>query len=98
MSYRQAATAGTLVPLAFGLLGLTAWTTGLLRLASVRAEFIPMAPSTAVACVLVSAALIALAFGHGTTTRNSVRAVACLVSTLALIELVKFFAGVEVID
>ena len=98
MTYRHVATAGTFVPLTVGLLGLTAWTTGFLRLASVRTDFIPMAPSTAVACVLVSAALIALAFGHGTTIRNSVRAVACLVSILALIELVEFFAGVEVID
>ena len=97
MTYRRLATASTLLPLAFALAALVGWITGHLRLASLHTEFIPMAPATAVAFVLVSAALIAVAFGHGTTMRNAVRVAACLVSILAFMELVEFFAGFTLI-
>jgi PAS domain S-box-containing protein len=92
------AAASTLVPLAFGLAGLAAWFTGRLRLASFHTEFIPMAPGTAVALVLMSAALFAVAFGRGAAPRRAVRAAALIVSTLAFVELVEFFAGVSAID
>jgi PAS domain S-box-containing protein len=97
MMYPRVAAASALVPLAFGLLGLAGWKTGRLRLASLDTTFIPMAPSTAAVCLVVSAALIAVAFWHGTAMRNAVRAAACLVATLAFIELVEFFADVTVL-
>jgi PAS domain S-box-containing protein len=90
MTYRRLATASALIPLAFALLGLAAWITGRLRLASLRTEFIPMAPTTAVVFVLVSAALIAVAFGQGTTMRNAVRAAACLVFIFACVGHLEF--------
>jgi PAS domain S-box-containing protein len=97
MAYRRVATASALVPFAFALLGVAAWTTGHLRLASVRTEFIPMAPGTAVAFLIVSGALIALASRHATAIRNAVRVAASLVFVLAFIMLVEFYAGLTVL-
>ena len=47
------------VPLAISTIGLVAWITGMLRLASVRTEYIPMAPSTAIALLLLSGGVMA---------------------------------------
>ena len=96
--YRRLATASALVPLAFALLGLAAWMTGRLQLASLRAEFIPMAPATTAAFVLVSATLIALAFGQGTTTRNVARVAAVVVFTFASMGVLEFFGVASVSD
>ena len=98
MTHRRLATVSALVPLTFALLGLAGWNTGRLRLASVYTEFIPMAPATAVGFVLVSAALLAFALGHGTTMRNVVRATACLVFIIAFMELLELFGSASVID
>jgi PAS domain S-box-containing protein len=84
--------------LAFAVLSVVAWTTGYLRLASLRAEYIPMAPSTAVAFLLVSAALIALTRGGGAGIREGVRAAGLLVFTLAVIKLVEFASGVVIVN
>ena len=93
MTYRGAALAGAAVPLALALLGLTAWATGALRFASFRADYIPMAPSTAFGFVLVSATLIGRAFDPRDHARNATRAAATLLSLLAVIKLIEFFTG-----
>lgn len=93
MTYRRAAVAGALVPLSLSLLAVVAWLTGFLRLASVRAEYIPMAPSTAIGFALVGVARDASA-----VTRNAARAVAALVTVLAVIKLVEFFTGAAILD
>jgi PAS domain S-box-containing protein len=91
--YWRVATASALVPLAFAILGLAAWMTGRLQLASLRAELIPMAPATAAAFVLVSAALIAVASGTGTAARTVARVVAGVLFTFAAMGFLAF-AGV----
>jgi len=92
MMYKRIAATGALVPLVFALLGVAAWTTGRLRLASLHAAYIPMAPSTAIGFLPVSVVLIATAFGRGRTTPLAVRAAAGLVFALASIKLVELFA------
>jgi hypothetical protein len=96
--YRRAAIDGALVPLALSLLTAAAWITGFLRLASVHAEYIPMAPSTAIGFALLSATLMGLAYGATAVTRNAARAVAGLIAVLAVIKLVEFFTGAAALN
>ncbi len=98
MPLRRAAIAGALLPFALALLALAAWATGALRLASVRAEYIPMAPSTAIGFVLVGAACIALSFDAGPLARMVVRGAAGVVTLLALINLLQFFTGAAALN
>jgi signal transduction histidine kinase len=98
MTYRGIVIAGALGPLVLALLALAAWITGFLRLASVRSDYIPMAPSTAIGFVLLSGTLIAHAFHARPATGNAARAAAGLVSLLAVIKLVEFFTGAAVLN
>jgi len=96
--YQRLATSSAIVPLAFALLGLAGWMTGRLQLASLRTQFIPMAPTTAAAFVLVSATLIAVAFGRGRTTHNVARVAAGVVVTFASMGLLELFGVASVSD
>src|SRR5512132_4337337 len=98
MTYRRLAIASALLSLAFALLALAAWMTGQLQLASLRVGFIPMAPATAAAFVLVGATLIALAFGQGAATRIVARAAAVVVVTFACVGFLEFFGVGSVSD
>jgi signal transduction histidine kinase len=86
------------VPLTFALLGLAAWLTGALWLASFRGSYIPMAPSTAIAFTLVSVALITLTQSAGPIAREVVRAAALLVFVLAAIKVVEFVSGITILN
>lgn len=98
MTYRGVAIADALGPLVLALLALAAWITGFLRLASVRSDYIPMAPSTAIGFVLLSGTLIAFAFDARPATRNAARTAAGLLSLLAVIKLVEFLTGAAVLN
>jgi hypothetical protein len=98
MTYRRVAISSALGPLVLALLALTAWITGFLRLASVRSDYIPMAPSTAIGVVLLSGALIAYAVHTRPATEHAARAAAGLVSLLAAIKLVEFSTGAAVLN
>ena len=97
-TYHQAALAAGLVPFVLAVLGLMGWLSGYLRLASVRAQYIPMAPSTAIGFLLVSAALTGVAFDGSPRVRHGVRAIAGLLSVLALIKLIEFFTGTAALN
>jgi signal transduction histidine kinase len=93
MPYRSAAVVGAFVPLTLSLLALGAWATGFLQLASVRAEYIPMAPSTAIGFLSVSATLIAFVCSPTRVTREAAQGAAGIVVVLAVLELVEFSTG-----
>jgi PAS domain S-box-containing protein len=95
---RRIAVAGALVPLLFAVGGLTAWTTGVLQLASLNTTYIPMAPSTALAFMLVGSALITLACDPQAIARELVRGAALLVFVLATIKVIEFLSGATIIN
>lgn len=98
VTFRGAVIAGAGVPLTLATLGLVAWVSGALRLASFRADYIPMAPSTALGFLLVSATLIGRASDAGEHARNPTRAAAGLLSLLAAIKLIEFFTGAAMLN
>jgi serine phosphatase RsbU (regulator of sigma subunit) len=74
-----------------GLLTFIGWTSGLPLLASVRAKYIPMAPSTALCFSLIGTGLIVLLWRL--KVRWISRAVACLVLVMACAKLIEFLGG-----
>src|SRR4051794_21883753 len=76
--------------LALGALTLIGWTTGLEALASMRAKYIPMAPSTALAFTILGAGVLTQ---NGTWRARHAFTVsgATLVGLLALAKLLEFF-------
>ena len=98
VTYRSVALGSVLLPLVLALLGLAGWLSGSLRLASVRTQYIPMAPSTAIGFLLVSAAVIGIALEAGVAVRNAVRVVAALLSVLAIVKLLEFFTGTAALN
>ncbi len=91
---RRVGLACTAASTAFGLFAILGWETPARRLASIEADFIPMAPSTALAFVLLGAAALAHAGrpSSGAVTRW-VAASACAVSGLAVIQIVQYLGG-----
>ena len=77
--------------IALGLLTLIGWVSGLPLLASVRAKYIPMAPSTALCFFLIGIGLIAHILKR--TLRWIPRAAACVVLVIAIAKLVEIFGG-----
>ena len=77
--------------IALGLLTLIGWVSGLPLLASVRAKYIPMAPSTALCFSLIGIGLIAHILKR--TLRWIPRAAACVVLVIAIAKLVEIFGG-----
>lgn len=73
-----------------GAAGLAAWITGRLVLASANQRFIPMAPATAMAFVLLSGALLALTAGKA---KRVAAAAGALVAVFALGKLVAYLFG-----
>src|SRR5207248_3828253 len=83
--------------IALGLLTFIGWISGLLLLASVRAQYIPMAPSTALCFSLIGLGLI-MHFRRG-TLRWLPRAVASFVLAMACAKLIEVLWGLNfVID
>ncbi len=76
--------------LALGALTLIGWTTGLEALASMRAKYIPMAPSTALAFTILSAAILAQSGKWRARPALTLGGVA-LVGLLAVAKLGEFF-------
>lgn len=93
MMYLRAAVISAIFPLSFACLGLIAWTTGFLRLASVTDAYIPMAPSTAIGFLLIGGAIVSLAHRREDPVRIRARLAAALLSILAIIKLVEFFVN-----
>ena len=77
--------------IALGLLTFIGWISGLLLLASVRAKYIPMAPSTALCFSLIGLGLIMHL--RGATLRWLPRAVASLVLAMACAKLIEVLWG-----
>src|SRR5438552_16626270 len=77
--------------IALGLLTVIGWISGLPLLASVRAKYIPMAPSTALCFSIIGIGLIAHIWKI--TLRWIPRAAACAVLTLAIAKLVEILGG-----
>ena len=77
--------------IALGLLTLIGWISGVPLLASVRAKYIPMAPSTAFCFTLIGVGLIA----HLLKGAWIPRVVASLVLAVACAKLVELFAGLN---
>lgn len=88
----------SLGPLLLALLGLAAWATGALRLASLSADYIPMAPSTAVGFATISIALIALSLRATAATRKGSAVAAAALALLAAVKLVEFFTGAVLLN
>jgi signal transduction histidine kinase len=98
MTHRGVAVVGALGPLVLALLGLAAWFTGFLRLASLRSDYIPMAPSTAIGFALLSTVLIAVSCDATVRRRHAARAAAALLSVLALIKLAEYLTGAALLN
>jgi signal transduction histidine kinase len=96
--YHRVSATAAILPLGLALLALAAWTSGSLRLASIRAAYIPMAPSTAIGFLLASAVLIGLALDGTTARRNAARAAAAFLALLAVIKLIEFFTGIAALN
>ncbi len=74
-----------------GVLTLAGWISGLALLASVRAKYIPMAPSTALCFALIGAGVFIVASGASRTWIS--RAAATIVLLVALAKLIEFGGG-----
>ena len=86
----------TAVPLLLGTTGWVGWISGRSILASVRPDFIPMAPNTATCFILTSLALIVLTRGRNRVLIPPLLAVPLLLSGVRLIEtLGGFRTGIE---
>jgi signal transduction histidine kinase len=97
MPYRTVSIVCALGPLSLALLGLFGWATGFLRLASFGPEYIPMAPSTAIGFLLVTAVVIAVAFEIGPAGQVA-RLAAGLLAALAVVKLVEFVTGAAALN
>ncbi len=76
--------------MSLGILAMAGWITGLRLLAGIRADFIPMAPNTAIGFILLGCALAANPAEYGARTRRLIVAVTSgivmLLSTIRLFE------------
>lgn len=91
--YFRIALIGSLVTLTLSFLTLAAWMGGWPLLASVRARYIPMAPSTALCFALLGGSLLAGLLASGRGLRTVSRFIALLVSAIAVVKLVEFATG-----
>ena len=82
--------------IALGLLTLIGWVSGLPLLASVRAKYIPMAPSTALCFSLIGIGLITHILKS--TLRWIPRAAGCVVLVIAIAKLVEISAGFTLVS
>ena len=98
MSYERAAVVCVISPLSLACLGLIAWTTGFLRLASVSDAYIPMAPSTAIGFLIAGGAIISLAQRRDGAFGLGARVAATVLSVLAIVQLVEVFARLPLPD
>jgi hypothetical protein len=80
-----------------GLFAILGWVSGLTLLASIRANYIPMAPSTGVAFTLLGAVLmLSVTAPAHKLVRMGVALIALLVSLLGVLKLAEFFLGVRI--
>jgi PAS domain S-box-containing protein len=96
--YRRIGLISSLVPLVVAVLGVTAWLTGRLQLASLSVRYIPMAPITAVAFLLVSPALLLLFVGHRPIGRETIRGIAWLLFAIGAIEITQVMSGLTILN
>jgi hypothetical protein len=95
-SYRVIAQACALSAAGIGFIAIIGWLTNLWMLHSIRADYIPMAPSTALAFIIMSGSLFVSArwaSHHLATLFSKVSAV--LVAVFALLMLIQFFLGTD---
>jgi signal transduction histidine kinase len=90
LTSRRVAILAALAPLGLAALALLAWLTGALRLASLRTEYIPMAPSTAIGFLVVGTAIVGRASRDNQLTRRLAGLAAVYLSVLATITVIEF--------
>ena len=79
-----------------GILALAGWVTGLRLLAGIRADFIPMAPNTAIGFILLGCALAANPAEYGDRTRRLIVAVAsAIVLLLTTVRVIEYTFSVD---
>lgn len=92
--YRRIAFIGALATLTLGVITLIAWMSGFHLLASVRAHYIPMAPSTALCFALLGGALLVqLRSKGGRAGRCFLVFAAAVVAAVAVLKLTEFGTG-----
>ncbi len=92
----RVALVGSALALGLGLLTIVGWSSGWHVLASVRAKYIPMAPSTALGFVFLGAALFAHSRWPGGRPARILSLVGALLATaLAITKLIEFSTGVR---
>src|SRR5688572_14949697 len=91
--YRRVSRSCTLLAMVLGALTLVGWMTGLEALASIRKNYIPMAPSTALAFTVLGGVMVAT---RGKGARNVfARILVGCVALVASAKLFEFFTGIS---
>jgi PAS domain S-box-containing protein len=98
LDYRRVASLSAMLPFTLAAFGVAAWVSGDLVWASLRTQYIPMAPSTALAFLKVTAAIFGLAYGRGPAVREAIRGLALLVFVLALIKVIEFVLSTSILN